>query len=140
MGNSEKGKYVQKDSPLCLECGDAINEIKGRSDRKFCCEECRNRYHYRDTRMGRNIKARVKTRLEHNHDILEGLLKMGQTSIGKTEALQMGFDPNYMTTCQLGRGHMDCSCYDISYRVTDSRICKISKCLTTFALAKQNKT
>lgn len=131
--------YVQTEDAICLECGDRIADTAGRIDRKFCCESCRNKYHYRGNRTRRNIKARTDTILQHNHDILDGLLALNRTSIERTEALQIGFDPNYMTTCQVGRGQIDCSCYDISYRITAGKISKISKCLTTLAPSKSKK-
>jgi len=139
QNEGKDGLYVQRDSAVCLECGDMIAGTIGRADRKFCCDSCRNKYNYRGTRIKRNIKARTHNILQHNYEILEALIAMDRTSIDRTEALQLGMDPNFMTTCQVGRGHIDCSCYDISYRITAGKISKISKCLTTLAPSKITK-
>ena len=138
MGRNKK--YVQDEGvQLCPECGEVIETEYGRRARKFCSDECRNKYHYRNLRASRNIRYRMTSKLEHNHEIFEGLIQLGITSVERTEAVQLGIDMEVMTSCHAARGHMDCTCYDISYRITDGRISNISKCLTTFAGEKSNE-
>jgi len=126
--------YGQKTG--CLECGEPLERYEGRTDRKFCCQQCKNRYHYKEVRVSRNIKARITSQLDRNHEVLDGLLKLGITTLDRTEATLLGMDLNVMTACHSTRGHTECSCYDITYRITETKVCNISKCLTTFAPSK----
>ena len=57
-----------RSTPRCLECGDKISY--GRSDKKFCCEDCKNRHHNHKVRSSRSVKRRVVSALERNYDIL----------------------------------------------------------------------
>ena len=62
MKEEKKDAEVQ---PSCLECGDRIEY--GRQDKKFCCEECKNRYHNRQARRSRVFRLRVMSALEKNY-------------------------------------------------------------------------
>ena len=111
---------TEKNARLCLECGDAIEY--GRVSRKFCCDECRNRYHYKLGRNYRSSRMRVSRALERNHDVLDRLLEMSVVSISLEELSKLGFDPLYTTACQKAGPHMEYRCYDIKYYKSDRRI------------------
>jgi len=129
-------KYEQKAAGYCLECGDAFTSAYGRADKKFCCPQCRSNYHYRAVREARVMRLRITTRLERNHEILSDLLARGITSITRLEAKQLGLDLDFMTSCVVSKTKVECSCFDITYRITASRITNISKCLTNFGVLK----
>ena len=114
-------------SRLCLECGDAIEY--GRVTKKFCCEECRNRYHYKMNRNYRNTHLRVVRALERNHEVLDKLLEMNVVSIALDELVKLGFDPSYTTACQKAGPHMEYRCYDIRYFKSDRRIFSLERIL-----------
>ena len=128
--------YRQTETGHCLECGDAFSSAYGRADRKFCCPQCRSRYHYREIRDGRIMRNRVTARLEKNYEILSQLLDGGIDSLSRTDAVQLGVDLEYMTSCFIAGRKMHCSCYDISYRLTDYGIKEMSKSLTNFGTLK----
>lgn len=122
--------YPVKDQPdskagICLECGDSIGY--GRTDRKFCCDACKNKYNNRKTRSSRVIKLRILNALDKNHRILEHLLRMGVTSIDISSLKQLGFNMDYMTSCHKTRGHTEIWCFDIRFEVTETRVRSISR-------------
>lgn len=109
----------------CLECGRKLGQ--GRPDRKFCCTECKNRYHNRMQSRNRNIKAKTMNQIERNYEILDGLLRLGINSIGKEEALHMGFRSGFVTSFRKQRTRITSCCFDISYRDTEERIWSIRR-------------
>lgn len=116
---------IKEESPRrCLECGRYVGY--GRPDRKFCCRECKNRWHNRNrVNSWRAEQARILRILENNHRILERMLRMGFQSVDRVTLLQMGFHPEYVTSFQkLGR-ICQCGCYDILYESTPSRIFRL---------------
>ena len=117
-------KYV-RNIPRCLECGEKINY--GRTDKKYCCDECRNRYHNHQSQASRNVKRRVLSLLEKNYQVLDVLVRSEVEAIRLTEAMAMGFNPNIMTSCNMDSRRKKIYCFDISYVMTANRLSSISK-------------
>jgi len=114
-------KYrLNETEPLCLECGDPLSY--GRSDRKFCSDGCRNRWHNREARQYRARYARVVGILQKNHEILLGLLRLGIHAISKAELAQLGYRPEFVTSCIRERRRMVCRCFDIVFLSTETQI------------------
>lgn len=109
----------------CLECGDEISY--GRTDKKFCSETCKNRYHNKRTRSARAARIRTLNALEKNHTILDGLLERGITEIGLMELRQLGFSTDHVTCYRKCGHHDEYCCFDIMYRMTASRISRIAR-------------
>lgn len=118
-------KKAQRYSSRCLECGDAI--VYGRTDKKFCCDDCRNKHHNHQARSGRTIRRRVMAILERNHEVLEACIRSGVESMSMSEAVVMGFTPSYATAFRKSRNRMLYECFDISYIMTPGRLYSISK-------------
>jgi predicted nucleic acid-binding Zn ribbon protein len=118
-------KRAPRSTSRCLECGDKISY--GRTDKKFCSEECKNRHHNHKSRSDRFIKRKTISVLEKNYEILEGLLKVGVDTIFLSEALLLGFNPAYITSFSRVNHHDVYACFDITYTMTPSKICSISK-------------
>lgn len=118
-------KEAARNPPRCLECGDKINY--GRTDKKFCSEECKNRHHNHQLRSSRNAKRRVLSALEKNYSILEEILKSGKDSLPLSDAMLMGFNPGYATSFRKLRCHQSYGCFDINYIMTPNRLSSISK-------------
>lgn len=104
----------------CAECGGEITT--GRSDKKFCCDSCRHTYNNRNKRFYRSYKLKVENSLERNHKVLENLLKMGISEISMSDILNLGFNPAFITSFQRNGCHTECSCYDITFILMDSKI------------------
>ena len=126
--NSLDMDYVKKEKkmPVCLECGDKIGY--GRSDKKFCCEDCKNRYYNGLSKGSRKFKRKVMVRLTKNYQILEQIIKSGESSVELTDLVSFGFTPDTVTGFHKNRFKSDeYWCFDIKYRMTDSRVYSISK-------------
>ena len=111
-------------SQYCLECGDPIPY--GRSDRKYCSDKCRHRYHNRETRRWHRRCARIIGILETNYGILESLIKLGVENALKSDLVQMGYNLDFLTSCRKVGHRMVCRCFDIRYEETESRLRNIS--------------
>ena len=116
---------VVRNTPVCLECGDKIRY--GRTDKKFCCEECRNRHHNRSAGRSRIFRRKVMRVLDRNYAILDHLIRSDITSIDITDIIAMGFMVNVMTSCRIQRRHVEYCCFDIKYVMTPARVTSISK-------------
>lgn len=118
-------KNIVRKIPVCLECGDKIKY--GRTDKKFCCEECRNKHHNREASEARAFKRKILRLLDRNYEILESLLRSGSTGASMPELLSRGFSPQIVTSFSRTRKRCECCCFDIKYRLTPGRISFISK-------------
>lgn len=109
----------------CLECGTSISY--GRKDKKFCCEECKNRHHNSLARMSKAAKKKVMAILERNYDVLDMLVREGVKAVWLSDLIEQGFNPGYSTfyrkTGRKDRYH----CFDISYFMTPNRVSCITK-------------
>ena len=116
----------EKKMPVCLECGDKIRY--GRIDKKFCCEECKTRHYNNLARGSRAYRRKVMTNLTRNYQILEQLIKSGEVSAELTDLISAGFNPDAVTGFHKNRFKSDeYWCFDIKYKMTDSRIYSMSK-------------
>lgn len=107
----------------CLECGDKI--VYGRSDRKFCCDVCKNRYHNRISRTIKEYKSMVNTALERNYGILESLKKMNFRRIPVREMQELGFRVEFFTSFRKGGVKDAYMCYDLQYFVENDVVTSI---------------
>jgi len=104
----------------CAECGSAITS--GRTDKKFCCDSCRNTYNNRNKRIYQHYKLKVDNCLIRNHKLLDNLIRLGITEISMADFINMGFNPSFITSFKRSGCHMECCCYDISFILMDSKI------------------
>ncbi len=82
-------------SNTCLHCG---AELKGRADKKYCDESCRNSYHNEKNSVSNNYMRKVNRILSKNRQIL--IQELGDNENKKTpkdKLLREGFDFNYYT-------------------------------------------
>lgn len=98
---------------LCPECQEVI---KGRSDKKFCSDLCRNSYNNRINSNAHQQLKTVNTILKRNRKILEKLMLEKVVKAHKEELLKKGFDPNYFTNTQEGKQGKVCYfCYEYGF-------------------------
>lgn len=117
-------KLLDESGHRCLECGDPIPY--GRSDRKYCSDTCRHRWHNRESRRWHRRYARIIGILEKNYGILEHMLKLGADSALKSDLVQMGYNLDFLTSCRKVGHRMVCRCFDIRYEETDTRFRNIA--------------
>ena len=97
----------------CLDCG---NRLKGRSDKKFCSDYCRNTYHNQRNYTGNNYMRRINYTLRKNRRILQQLKPSGKIRIHRSILLSRGFDFNYITSQHKNKnGLVYYFCYEQGY-------------------------
>ncbi|MCX4336149.1 MAG: hypothetical protein K1V99_12570 [Bacteroidales bacterium] len=119
------GKNIERHIPKCLECGDKIRY--GRTDKKFCCDECKNRHYNNLAKGSRTFRRKVLAMLSGNYEVLNEVLRSGSSSIDLMDAVAMGFAPGVMTSFRKSGKHDEFGCFDIRYIMTRTRIYSISK-------------
>lgn len=109
----------------CLECG---REVYGRTDKKFCNDSCRNKFHNRRHNEEKKIIERTLNALYRNHEYLGNLLKAGINAIDIDIAKLSGFEPEIITGWRKTRSkHSECRCFDIKYCLTERKIFRIQR-------------
>ena len=83
------------ENKTCLECGDAI---KGRIDKKFCSDYCRNTYNNKVNKESKNLIRNINNRLRKNHKILSELNSSGKTKVSRSKLYDKGFDFQLFTS------------------------------------------
>ena len=113
----------------CLQCGKEI--LYGRSDRKFCCPDCKNQYHNRRRYpLKEEMESSVLRKLDLNHAILERLYKLGVYTIDLITLTHLGFDARFVTSFRRVGRHDVFAIFDLQYEMTPSRL-KNLVCLST---------
>ncbi|MBT4412513.1 MAG: hypothetical protein HOC83_00350 [Polaribacter sp.] len=79
----------------CLECEEVL---KGRVDKKFCSDYCRNAYNNRVNKDSKNLIRNINNRLRKNYKILSELNISGKTKVTRTKLYNQGFDFNFFTS------------------------------------------
>lgn len=78
----------------CLDCGEPL---VGRSDKKFCNDQCRNNYNNRLNSDSSAFMRQVNTILRRNRRILSELNPKEKTVVSKEKLNGLGFNFNYHT-------------------------------------------
>lgn len=78
----------------CLDCGDTI---RGRTDKKFCSDQCRNNYNNRLNRDTNNYVRNVHGLLRKNRRILSDLFNEGKTRIHRDALIALGYNFTFCT-------------------------------------------
>lgn len=79
----------------CLECG---SQIKGRADKKFCDDSCRNSFNNKKNSEGSSIYKKTNSILRKNHIILTKLNPTGKSKVSKKQLTDLGFNFEYFTS------------------------------------------
>lgn len=101
---------------LCLECN---ADIRGRTDKKFCSDHCRNAYNNKLNKDSNNLIRNINNRLRKNYRILKSFqLKDGNTTkTSKRRLLDKGFDFEFITNIlTTKKGTTYRFVYDLGYR------------------------
>ncbi len=99
----------------CLECGE---EIKGRSDKKFCNDACRNAYNNKLNSDSSSLMRNINNRLRKNHRILaENSFTDGKAKTTRNKLSAEGFDFDYFTQLKIYKNGAEYRfVYDIGYK------------------------
>ena len=99
----------------CLACG---KPLKGRADKRFCDDYCRNSYNNQLKSASNNLVRNTNNALGKNRRILESLLPEGEeTARANKEKLQrLGFQFKYITNTYVTKnGKTYFYCYEYGY-------------------------
>jgi predicted nucleic acid-binding Zn ribbon protein len=83
------------DKKECLECSQVL---RGRIDKKFCSDYCRNTYNNRLNRASKNLIRNINNRLRKNYNILSNLNLSGKTKTTRSKLINHNFDFNFFTS------------------------------------------
>jgi len=103
----------------CLECE---AELRGRIDKKFCSDHCRNAYNNNLNKDSKNLVRNINNRLRKNYRILDSFkLKEGKARTTKTRLLDKGFDFEFITNLYTTKkGTVYYFVYDLGYLPLDN--------------------
>jgi len=96
----------------CLECSDLL---RGRVDKKFCSDSCRNVYNNRVNGNVNNYVRNVNNVLRKNRRILESLFRLGDKQVHKGLLIEMEFNFQYFTHKKFNRDSVTFCIYDYEY-------------------------
>ncbi|MBL7743499.1 MAG: DUF2116 family Zn-ribbon domain-containing protein [Chitinophagaceae bacterium] len=107
--------HTQTEIKTCLACG---KPIKGRSDKRFCDDYCRNAYNNQLKSATNNLVRNINNALGKNRRILENLLPEGEETAksNKEKLLRLGFNFKYFTHTYITKtGKTYLCCYEYGY-------------------------
>ena len=78
----------------CVECGISFT---GRSDKKFCSDQCRSSFNNKLNSDANNVVRNINNILRKNRRILADLLKSEKERVTKDRLSQVGFNFKYCT-------------------------------------------
>lgn len=102
--------------PGCCRACD--KPIRGRTDKKYCDDYCRNNFNNRERAKTNQAVRAINLALAKNRRIMEGLILEGEEMVTTTRErlLQKGFVFEYTTHTHTGKsGSRYCFCYDHAY-------------------------
>ena len=98
---------------LCLDCH---NEIKGRADKKFCDDQCRNNYNNKRKSEDGEAIRKINQILNKNRRLLKDEQAKGNGKVKKEDLAKKGFDFDYHTHYYLSdTGNVYVFCYEYGY-------------------------
>lgn len=102
------------DKKVCLSCGEVL---KGRSDKKFCSDQCRNSYNNEQNSDANNYVRNINNALRKNRRILsEALGSNEKMKVAKDKLTSKGFSFSYYTNVYNTKtGNTYYFCYEYGY-------------------------
>jgi len=98
----------------CLDCGDVL---RGRTDKKFCSDQCRNNYNNRLNRDSNNFVRNVHGLLRRNRRILADLYAEGKVRVHKDALFALGYNFSFFThVIESSEGKRFQYCFEYGYR------------------------
>lgn len=113
---------IKNDTKVCLACG---KPLKGRIDKKFCDDYCRNNYNNQQKAKGSHssLVRNINNALLKNRKILESILPDTEETAkaNREKLMRRGFQFKYLThiyTTKSGKTYF--YCYDYGYLPLDN--------------------
>jgi len=102
----------------CIECKEEFN---GRSDKKFCSDQCRSAHNNRLNSDANNLVRNINNTLRKNRRILTQLNPNGKAKVHRDKLMEKGFNFDYFTniyTTKAGKQYF--FCYDQGFLALDN--------------------
>ena len=114
-------------SRRCKYCDKPIDLSKGRRDRQFCDERCKNAYHNKNAFEEEKEVKRINKILKKNREILKSM--NARKEVTKERLLKAGFDFTYFTHHKftIHYHYQYTFCYDYGYRAVKPESYKVVK-------------
>ncbi len=99
----------------CMYCN---KPVKGRTDKKFCDDYCRNAYNNSIKAPSNNLVRNINNQLAKNRRLLEECIAPGEEmgKVPKEKLVSRGFSTKYIThTYANKKGNIYFFCYDFGY-------------------------
>jgi hypothetical protein len=107
----------------CLQCG---QKFAGRSDKRFCGDQCRAAYNNSHRADSEKVIVQVNKVLRKNRTILRTLNPVGMTIVRKEFLTERGFNFRYFTNLyKTKEGNEYWFCYDVGYMHLDEHKVRI---------------
>jgi hypothetical protein len=105
----------ETESRKCRECGE---KLLGRSDQKFCSDQCRNAYNNKQNSDANNFVRNINNSLRRNRRILDALCSGEKIRVSKEKLIQKGFSFTYFTHLyETKNGSAYHFCYELGYLI-----------------------
>jgi len=102
------------DDRKCLQC---FEQLRGRTDQKFCCDQCRSSYNNNKTIESDTLIKSINRILQKNYSILSTLKANGKTTTKKSDLQNKGYCFEYYTYSDSTRNkNINYYCYDHGFR------------------------
>ena len=101
----------------CFECGEPL---RGRSDKKFCSDNCRNAHNNRLNSDCSKVMRNINNILRRNRSILEELFGRQLFLLQKDQLSERGFNFNFVTHQKpIEEGMIGQFCYEYGYTISE---------------------
>lgn len=102
---------------ICKQCE---SSFEGRSDKKFCSDQCRATFNNQNKKESEKLIIKVNAVLRKNRTILKSLNPTGMSVVRKEYLSERGFKFQYFTNVyKTKEGSEYFFCYDIGYMIID---------------------
>jgi len=99
---------------VCLDCGE---KLRGRSDKKFCSDQCRNNYNNHLNRESNIFVRNIHNLLKKNRKVLQEIYESGITRVHRDALIVSGFSPGFFThIVEPEKGPVFWYCYEYGFR------------------------
>ncbi len=110
---------------VCLDCG---ARLLGRSDKKFCSDQCRNNYNNRLNRDQNNYVRNVHAQLRRNRRVLADLYDDGHRRIHHDALIARGYNFTFFThLVETLEGVRWSYCFEYGFREIDSEYVELNR-------------
>jgi DNA-directed RNA polymerase subunit M/transcription elongation factor TFIIS len=119
---------------LCPDCG---GRVVGRTDKKFCSNECKNSYHNKEKCIENKSIKEVNRILTRNRKILLSCVNSKKRQISENYLAARGFNFSFFThQNRSSDGELAHFCYEVGYQRDEGRSLRLLKedCINVYRM------